>query len=109
MKGNSIDKELLAAVLAGDINLIRSLIEQGADVNVADKRGRTSLDWSAHKGRLDICELLLDNGADVNAMDDYDITPMHQAASYSRTETCKLLKEHGGYISEIYNISVMNN
>ncbi|HCR38575.1 MAG TPA: hypothetical protein DIV80_03745 [Synergistaceae bacterium] len=49
------------------LDIARTLIEAGADVNAKDIQGWTPLHEAAEAGRTDIVQLLLDHGADVNA------------------------------------------
>ena len=48
--------------------LIKFLIENGADVNAKDKGGITALMNASNKGHIDIVHLLLEKGADVNVI-----------------------------------------
>ena len=64
------------------------LIAKGADVNAKDDAGITPLHWA---GTKEIAELLIANGADVNAMDDGAETPLDCAIQEGHTETADLL------------------
>ncbi|OTA67298.1 ankyrin [Hypoxylon sp. EC38] len=59
---------LLVAIETGNNDLVKFLIDRGADVNKDAAYGirQTPLQAAAKKGRLDIVELLLRNGADIN-------------------------------------------
>ena len=46
---------------------MKSLIQNGADVNVDDNDRKTPLHYSAHKGNLGCVNLLITAGADVHA------------------------------------------
>jgi cytohesin len=63
---------LCEAASMGDIDQVRSLLAQGADVNVKDYRlytnGMTPLQCAALNGRKNVVELLLEKGADVDAV-----------------------------------------
>ena len=53
----------------GDLNSVRRLLDEGADVNAADPAGRTPLMYAAGSDLLplDVVKLLVERGADVNA------------------------------------------
>jgi len=97
-----LSEELLQAAASGDTNRIRELIQQGADVNVRDKRkwstyGFTPLMWAAMEGHLTAVKLLLESGAEVDARDEQDrATALIRAADNDRTEAGKLLLDRGG-------------
>jgi ankyrin repeat protein len=57
---------LHAAVLEEQTEAVRSLLKKKADVDQADKKGRTPLLLAIQTGNTDIVQLLLDSGADVN-------------------------------------------
>ena len=74
------DTRLVEAAAAQDGETIRTLIDQGADVDAAWADGSTALLWAAHWGDLDMADLLLAAGADVNAADDHGVTSLDRAA-----------------------------
>ncbi|MBI4472673.1 MAG: ankyrin repeat domain-containing protein [Acidobacteria bacterium] len=51
--------------MQNDINAVRSLLQQKADVNAAQSDGMTALHWAAHKDNLEIARMLVQAGADV--------------------------------------------
>ncbi|MEN9450820.1 MAG: hypothetical protein RJA83_1438 [Pseudomonadota bacterium] len=51
--------ELHNAAAKGDLELVRSLIKNGANVNVVDSDERTPLHWAYEKGHADIAKLLI--------------------------------------------------
>ncbi len=67
----------------------RFLIEHGADINTADKKGWTVLHEAALKHNVKLMELLLQKGAAVNARSQYGQTPLH--ISRFRKDSSKLL------------------
>jgi ankyrin repeat protein len=56
--------------------LVVALLAAGADANVKDDGGWTSLWWAAYTSTADILQLLIDSGGSVNEPDDEGITPL---------------------------------
>ncbi|MFJ7665737.1 ankyrin repeat domain-containing protein [Lysinibacillus sp. NPDC097195] len=82
--------------------LVRWLVEQGADINASDSYGRTAL----HKHAItsnDTMELLINLGADIEASDYQDETPLFAAAGFCHPHAVQTLVAKGA------NINVENN
>lgn len=60
---------LIDAVTEGDIHLVKSLLDSGADPNVQGKNKNTALISASEKGFTNIVKLLLGRGADPNLRD----------------------------------------
>jgi len=48
------------------VQIITTLMKNGANINVTNKNGDTALNFAAHSGQLTIVQLLLSNGAKIN-------------------------------------------
>ena len=59
--------ELIEAAKNGDVEKVKQLIAQGADVNPEGIFDKTALMMAAYKGHTEIAEILIQVGADVNA------------------------------------------
>lgn len=79
---------------------VRSLLEDGADVNARQADGATALHWAAYRGDASLAELLLEAGADASAANRNGSTPMWLAASRGDAVTIALLLEHGADANE---------
>jgi ankyrin repeat protein len=58
---------LIVAVVDGDIDEIKRLVDSGLDVNEANEYGETALMYAAQGQKLDVLECLIGLGSDVNA------------------------------------------
>lgn len=86
--------ELIAAVVDhADIDLVKKLLDRGADVNETDKDGASALIYAAMNGHNDIIEELLKHGADITLKDREDCTALFYAASNGFTSALKLLND----------------
>jgi ankyrin repeat protein len=85
---------LLAATLFGGPDLVKVLLDRGADPNRPGTGGTTALMWAVPD--VEKARLLLARGARVDARSDTDRTALLVAASYPRSvEVLRLLLERG--------------
>ena len=84
LKGADVNKAIGAcglfplhkAASVGDLKMIECLLDNGADVDVIDKRKKTALHHAIGSDHS-IADLLLSRGSDVDAADDKSRTPLH--------------------------------
>lgn len=69
------------ASTSGSFETVLLFIELGADVDVPDGSDSTALHLSSFRGNINIVELLIERGVDVNARDRSNQTPLHTALS----------------------------
>ena len=74
------------AVARGNEEIVKYLINNGANLNIKDKRQRTPLHWAAFAMRKNMCELLILNGVDINPIDDDNLTPIDLTPSPKKIE-----------------------
>ena len=85
--GNELTALMWAAGHANDVptpdgvQSVVQLLEQGADIDLQDNRGRTALHIAAERGHAAIVELLLDAGADNGQRDTEGLLPVDLASS----------------------------
>ena len=86
---------LRIATEKANTDIITFLIENGADVNIADANGNTPLIFIVNKtGNLEITERLLEKGAAVNAQNGTGETALMYAAWRGQPQIVQLLLEH---------------
>ena len=73
------DQPLADAAQRGDWSVVRTLIQDGADVTARQGDGATALHWAAYWDEVESAGLLIDAGADVNAANDLGVTPLWAA------------------------------
>jgi ankyrin repeat protein len=95
----SDNEALVLAANKGDIEKVRNLLANGADVNASGVGGKSALMYAARNPSAAVAVLLIENGANVNARDNIGETPLIAASYYGATEVAKLLVEHGADIN----------
>jgi len=88
-------KTLHKAVSDGNIELIKSLISSGADVNEQNNWGWTPLYTAVAIDQGDIVKLLIDKGANVDTPSKEGVTPLHFAVNNGNMDIAKLLIKNG--------------
>jgi uncharacterized protein len=86
------ENAMMLAALNGDIDLVKALIDKGAEVN---KKGWAPLHYAASNGHDDIVKLLLDNSAYIDAGSPNGTTPLMMAARGNHISTVKALLDAG--------------
>ncbi|XP_048372878.1 protein TANC2 isoform X2 [Sphaerodactylus townsendi] len=90
---------LTAAAGRGKLDVCRLLLEQGAAVAQANRRGVVPLFSAVRQGHWQIVDLLLTHGADANMADKQGRTPLMMASSEGHLDTVEFLLTQGASIS----------
>lgn len=88
--------ELSLACARGNVDRIRSLVEEGADVSCRDYDQRSPLHLAAGEGHTAVCSLLLELGAAVNLVDRWGRTPLDDAIRKDHKACAEVLVKAGG-------------
>jgi len=88
-------RPLQYAAAAGHEQVLRLLLRHEAEVDSADRLGRTPLIWAAMKGQPRAAEILLAAGADPNARSTSSWTALHFAAKEGHEYLVRLLLKQG--------------
>ena len=93
---------IMAVERTFDPQIVRLLIEKGAEVNGKDSLGNTPLlqceHLDFHSENLEIMELLIENGADLDVVGHHGETILHKVINNGNLKTAELLLNSGANI-----------
>ncbi|KAM4630901.1 histone-lysine N-methyltransferase EHMT2 [Polymixia lowei] len=84
------------------VDVIRALLNRGADVTIKDKEMNVCLHWASFAGSVDIAELVLNAGCSLASVNMHGDTPLHIASRESFLECVTLFLSRGA------DIDIMN-
>jgi len=98
------EMELQAAIVSGNLEIVKQHIEAGTDINMKDKMsGSTPLITAATFGKTAIAKALIDANADLDIKNNEGSTALHAAAFFCRIEIVQMLIDAGA------NKNIQNN
>jgi ankyrin repeat protein len=84
------------AAMKGDLQALRALLKQGADVNAVQGDGVTALHWAATRGDAEMARVLILAGANLRAATRFGgYTPLHVAAERGHAGVVQALVQAG--------------
>jgi cytohesin len=100
-KGAAPLSSIHSAVCAGDLAKVKSLVEEGDDVNRRAKGsgGQTPLFAAVYGDHIDIARFLIAKGANVNAKDMAGQTPLHVVCVHGKRNMVELLIAEGADVN----------
>ncbi|KAG5876987.1 hypothetical protein JTB14_008132 [Gonioctena quinquepunctata] len=91
---------LWCAACAGNLNICKSLVKAGADVNHATKTNSTPLRAACFDGRLDVVKYLTYHNADIHIANKYNNTCLMIASYKGHVDVVSFLLENGANPNE---------
>uniref|UniRef100_A0A2M4AI33 Protein fem-1 homolog B n=1 Tax=Anopheles triannulatus TaxID=58253 RepID=A0A2M4AI33_9DIPT len=91
---------LWVAAGMGRLNIVKLLIQHGAEVDHATRKGSTPLRAACFDGRLDLIQYLIEHKANVCAVNAYNNTCLMIAAYKNFPEVLQYLLENGARVNE---------
>jgi ankyrin repeat protein len=82
----------------GHVQVVKELLEHGADIEVKDSNGWTSLHSAAVEGHSAVVNELLEHGVDIEATTNSGSIPLHQACFFGSVAVVIELLGHGADI-----------
>ena len=85
----------------GYLDIMRFLLDHGANGDSRDDHGNTALHFAASKGHLEVARMLLERGANIDSQNDEGLTPLQQASQvmWERHLCISLLLDHGANVN----------
>ena len=71
----SLEEQLIEASCNGDLNRVKQLVEQGADIHACNNG---ALYWASMKGHLDVIKYLVEAGADICILNNQELNKIKQ-------------------------------
>ena len=91
-KYKKLPKRFLNAVVSGDIDIVKEMMETGIDINAVDSKGVTPLMAAAFTGRESLVDYFIEEGADLTKQSFEGLTAMDYAVQNERYEIAGLIK-----------------
>ena len=89
---------LLYSSAKGKLEIVKNLLERGADLHSKDREGSGILINGVASGNLDLVKFLLTQDLDLNFQDSNGMTPLHFAAMFKDPAIADLLLKNGAKI-----------
>ena len=87
------------AAYSNRIEIVKYLLDNGAEINAVQVGGPTALGQATFRGNSDVVKYLLDKGANPDLGDEKGATPLHHAAYAGNMELVKLLISHNANVN----------
>lgn len=95
------DHPLLKAARHGDIEMATYLLEKGADINVKDWKGNSTLSLAAWEGKIEMAKFLINKGVDVDARNEHNWNALMQAIHQGHQDLVEILIEKGSDVNAV--------
>jgi len=91
--GENLETLLVLACRKGKADVVRTLLDSKADVDIIDRKECTALHWAVYQGDFRICDMLLGANAELNKSDSKGFTPLLVASQQGHTDLLRRLLE----------------
>jgi len=83
------------ASYCGQVEVVRLIVNRGADINIRDAINNTALHYAAESCSVGIIKFLIDKGLSVNLTNTENSTPLHISVQFGHLEATKTLVGKG--------------
>ena len=92
-------QELAEAASSGDLDSVKTKIEEGAALGYKNENGDTAFHFAARNGHEAVVEYFLEQGQNINTMNDDETTPLMLASQHGHSGVVKLLGSKGAKLN----------
>lgn len=106
---STVEQPMLGSASPASLEVIRTLLQRGAQVNARDDNGMTALMYATH-GPVSVAELLIEARADVHPKDSSDMNALMHAIIAGNTDMARYLARHGARTDvqpAVWDLSIM--
>lgn len=90
---------IVQAAITCDPGELKTLLDQGQEIDAVDSSGETALIWAVKRGCVESVRLLLSRGADVNIVSSAGVSALALARKNQNLEVNRLLEDWGARTS----------
>jgi len=87
--------DLMVAAASGNITALRTLVNDGVNLDETDREGKTALMYASEGGHVEVVKFLIENRANPNLKAKNGKTAMMFASDRGHTEIVQILKNAG--------------
>ena len=99
-KAGEREDKLVDLAMRGNVDGVKSLLDQGVDVNAKNSYGDTALVGACIAGQIDVVRLLLARGADINRAGNIGYTPLFEAVLQGNADIARILIDKGANVNK---------
>lgn len=103
-RANQVNKPLAYAAAYGNLDIVKLLLQKGADINGQVAYGDVPIIKAMEHGHTDIVEYLITNGADVNIPNAFGVSPFIGFCGMGELRLARISLSHGADIHSAFEL-----
>lgn len=94
-KADICSKALTGAIVRGELNSLKYLIANGADVNIKSDAEPSPVHYAVKRHRIEFLKVILEHGGNINTLDINGRTPLYDAINVGDIDLIRYLIDNG--------------
>ena len=91
----TLNEQFISSAEAGDTEQVLQLLQEGADINATDKKGRTAVMAATYQNEVETVKALIQEGANINIQDNHLDNVILNSGANGNLEIVRLAIEAG--------------